>query len=84
MTLVGSVQSMIVLIIDDMIDTCGTIVMAAQTCMDNGAVEVWAIATHGVLSDPAIERIQACNSLKVARNVLVSSSFGSNTASNRA
>jgi ribose-phosphate pyrophosphokinase len=65
MTLVGSVQSMVVLIIDDMIDTCGTIVMAAQTCMDNGAVEVWAIATHGVLSDPAIERIQQCGSLKV-------------------
>jgi|JI10StandDraft_1071094.scaffolds.fasta_scaffold1050423_1 ribose-phosphate pyrophosphokinase len=32
--------------------------------MDNGATEVWAIATHGVLSDPAIERIAGCASLK--------------------
>jgi ribose-phosphate pyrophosphokinase len=39
--------------------------------MDNGAVEVWAIATHGVLSDPAIERIAACNSLKVIIVVVV-------------
>lgn len=62
MTLIGTVEGMIVLIIDDMIDTCGTIALAAQTCMDNGAVEVWAIATHGVLSDPALgnERYE-CN-----------------------
>ncbi len=71
MTLVGSVKGMVVLIIDDMIDTCGTIVMAATTCMENGAIEVWAIATHGVLSDPAIERIGSCESLRVSVLVLV-------------
>lgn len=64
MTLVGSVENSVVLLIDDMVDTCGTVVLAAETCMEGGAVEVWALATHGVLSDPAIDRIAACDALK--------------------
>lgn len=64
MTLVGTVQDMVVLLIDDMVDTCGTIVLAAQTCVDNGAREVWALAVHGVLSDPAPRRISECAALK--------------------
>jgi len=64
MTLVGSVDNMVVLLVDDMIDTCGTVVLASETCMAGGAVEVWAIATHGVLSDPAIQRISQSEALK--------------------
>jgi ribose-phosphate pyrophosphokinase len=42
---------------DDMIDTGGTIVSAAELLMERGAKEVWAMATHGVLSGPALERL---------------------------
>jgi ribose-phosphate pyrophosphokinase len=45
-------------LIDDMIDTAGTIVAAADILIDNGAAEVWAMATHGVLSGPAIDRLK--------------------------
>ncbi len=58
MGIVGDVKGKKVILIDDMIDTAGTIVNAAQALMDAGATEVYASATHGVLSDPAIERIQ--------------------------
>jgi ribose-phosphate pyrophosphokinase len=40
-----------------MIDTGGTIVSAAELLMERGAKEVWAMATHGVLSGPALERL---------------------------
>ena len=43
---------------DDMIDTGGTIVSAAELLLERGAKEVWAMATHGVLSGPAIERLE--------------------------
>jgi len=43
---------------DDMIDTGGTIVSAAELLVDRGATEVWAMATHGVLSGPAIDRLK--------------------------
>ena len=45
-------------LIDDMIDTAGTIVSAAEILKDTGAEEVWAMATHGLLSDPAIDRLK--------------------------
>jgi len=45
-------------VIDDMIDTAGTIVAAADILLEHGATEVWAMATHGVLSDPAIDRLK--------------------------
>ena len=48
-----------VLIIDDMIDTAGTTVSAANAAMEKGAKSVTAIATHGVLSGPAIERLKS-------------------------
>jgi len=44
--------------VDDIIDTAGSITEAAKILKKFGAVEVYAIATHGVLSDPAVERIQ--------------------------
>jgi ribose-phosphate pyrophosphokinase len=45
-------------LIDDMIDTAGTIVSAAEILMENGATDVWAMATHPVLSDPATDRLK--------------------------
>ena len=56
--LIGDLEGKDVLIIDDMIDTAGTTVTAAQAAMDKGAKSVTAAATHGVLSDPAIDRLK--------------------------
>ncbi len=63
--LIGKLENMDVLIIDDMIDTAGTLVNAAKAAIDKGAKSVTAIATHGVLSGPAIERIEKSNIKKV-------------------
>ena len=57
--LIGDLDNMDVLIIDDMIDTAGTTVGAANAAMEKGAKSVTAIATHGVLSGPAIERLKS-------------------------
>ena len=56
--LIGELDNKDVLIIDDMIDTAGTTVGAANAAMEKGAKSVTAIATHGVLSGPAIERLK--------------------------
>ena len=63
--LVGNLKNKKVLIIDDMIDTAGTICNAAEAAMDNGATSVTAIATHPVLSGPAIERLSNSKITKV-------------------
>ena len=63
--LVGNLKNKEVLIIDDMIDTAGTICNAARAAMDNGAISVTAIATHPVLSGPAIERLSNSKITKV-------------------
>lgn len=55
--LIGDVKGKFAVIIDDMIDTAGTLTQAAETIMKNGAVKVAAVATHPVLSGPAIQRI---------------------------
>jgi len=57
--LIGELDNKDVLIIDDMIDTAGTTVGAANAAMEKGAKSVTAIATHGVLSGPAIERLKS-------------------------
>ena len=54
----GDVDGRVCVLIDDMIDTGGTIVGAAELLAEKGAKEVFACTTHGVFSDPAIERIQ--------------------------
>ena len=59
--LIGELKGMDVLIIDDMIDTAGTIVNAAKEALDEGAKSVTVVATHGVLSGPAIERLKTAN-----------------------
>ena len=56
--LIGDLNGMDVLIIDDMIDTAGTTVNAAKAAVEKGATSVTAIATHGVLSGPAIDRLK--------------------------
>jgi ribose-phosphate pyrophosphokinase len=56
--MIGDLEGKDVLIIDDMIDTAGTTVSASQAAMDKGAKSVIAVATHGVLSDPAIDRLK--------------------------
>ncbi|MDD9725796.1 ribose-phosphate pyrophosphokinase [Roseovarius sp. SK2] len=57
MTVIGEVTDKICVIVDDMCDTAGTMCKAAQHLMDNGAREVHAYTTHGVMSGPAVERI---------------------------
>ncbi len=59
MNVVGDVEGKNCIILDDMIDTAGTICNAAQALIDLGAKSVYACATHAVLSGPAIERIEA-------------------------
>ena len=61
MHLIGDLKDKDVLIIDDMIDTAGTIVNAANEAKENGATSVTAIATHALLSVPAIDRINKSN-----------------------
>jgi ribose-phosphate pyrophosphokinase len=55
---VGDVEGRTCVLIDDMIDTAGTIVAAADLLAERGATEVWAMATHPVLSDPAVDRLK--------------------------
>jgi ribose-phosphate pyrophosphokinase len=55
---VGDVDGRTCVLIDDMIDTAGTIVAAAEQLIDHGAAEVFAACTHGVLSGPAIDRLK--------------------------
>lgn len=57
MNIIGDVKGKKCVLIDDMIDTAGTITLGAQALMDAGATVVYASATHAVLSGPAIERI---------------------------
>jgi ribose-phosphate diphosphokinase len=59
MTIIGDVTGKDVILVDDIVDTAGTICKAADLMMKNGARSVRAIASHAVLSDPATERIDA-------------------------
>jgi ribose-phosphate pyrophosphokinase len=59
---VGEVKDKTAVLVDDMIDTAGTLTAAAQTVLDEGAKRVLAVATHGVFSGPAYERLAAENS----------------------
>ena len=59
MTIIGDVEGKDVILVDDIVDTAGTICKAADLMMANGARSVRAAASHAVLSDPATERINA-------------------------
>ncbi|MFB4165054.1 ribose-phosphate diphosphokinase [Alteribacillus sp. JSM 102045] len=58
MNIVGNVEGKTAIIVDDIIDTAGTMTLAADALLEAGAKEVYACSTHPVLSGPAIERIQ--------------------------
>ena len=58
LNLIGSVRDHPVIIVDDEIDTAGSITQAAEVCLANGASEVYATAVHPVFSGPAIERLR--------------------------
>ena len=59
MNIIGDVKGKTCLMVDDMIDTAGTICQGAEALMKNGAKEVYACCTHGVFSGPAMDRITA-------------------------
>jgi ribose-phosphate pyrophosphokinase len=58
MSIIGDVKGKRCLMIDDMIDTAGTLCQGAQAIKDAGATEIYAGCTHAVLSGPAIERLK--------------------------
>ena len=57
MILVGNVSGKIAILVDDMADTCGTIVKAADKLLEAGATKIYAILTHGIFSGEALARI---------------------------
>ncbi|MCC9090565.1 MULTISPECIES: ribose-phosphate diphosphokinase [Bacillus] len=57
MNIIGNIEGKTAILIDDIIDTAGTITLAANALVENGATEVYACCTHPVLSGPAVERI---------------------------
>jgi len=59
MHIIGDVSGRDALLLDDMIDTAGTIAQGAKACVDYGARRVWTACTHAVLSGPALERLTA-------------------------
>ncbi|HET9017534.1 MAG TPA: ribose-phosphate pyrophosphokinase [Thermomicrobiaceae bacterium] len=58
LNLIGSVEGAEAVLVDDEIDTAGSITQAAQVCVERGATAVYAACTHAVLSGPAIERLE--------------------------
>ncbi|HEX2063462.1 MAG TPA: ribose-phosphate diphosphokinase, partial [Acidimicrobiales bacterium] len=54
----AAIQDRLCVLIDDMIDTAGTICAAADVLMEHGAREVWGMATHALFSDPAVDRLK--------------------------
>ena len=61
MILVGNVSGKIAILVDDMADTCGTIVKAADKLLEAGATKIYAILTHGIFSGEALTRINNSN-----------------------
>lgn len=58
MNIIGNIEGKTAILVDDMIDTAGTITIAADALVEQGAKEVYACCTHPILSGPAIERIR--------------------------
>ena len=71
MHIIGDVKGQHCLIVDDLIDTAGTLVKGAEALMEEGALSVTACATHAVLSGPAVERIES----SVVQEVVVTNSI---------
>lgn len=77
MNIVGDVSGKNVIIVDDMIDTAGTLVEAANTLKDKGALKIYAIATHGILSGPAEKRLKESQNIE---KVIVTDTVPANQA----
>lgn len=60
MTVIGDVKDKNVILVDDMVDTAGTITKAADLMLENGAKSVRALCSHAIMSDPATERVDNC------------------------
>lgn len=60
MTVIGDVKGKNVILVDDMVDTAGTITKAADLMLSEGAKSVRALASHAIMSDPATERVSEC------------------------
>lgn len=71
LNVIGDVQGKDAIIIDDIIDTAGTITKAAQAIRAKGAKEIYVCATHAVLSDPAVERLKG----NIIKEVVVTNSI---------
>ncbi len=68
MNIIGNIEGKTAILIDDIIDTAGTITLAANALVENGAKAVYACCTHPVLSGPAIERIQNSTNQGIGRD----------------
>src|SRR4051794_11896715 len=71
LNLIGSVEGCQVVIVDDEIDTAGSIIQAADVCLANGADEIFATCVHPVLSGPAVDRLRA----SAIREIVVTNSI---------
>lgn len=65
MTIIGDVQGKNVIIVDDMIDTGGTLIKASEVLKEKGAKEIWACATHGLFSNNSIEKLENSSFKKI-------------------
>jgi ribose-phosphate pyrophosphokinase len=65
MNIIGNVKNKVCILVDDIIDSGGTIVNAAKALKDRGAKEVYVYITHGVLSGEAVKKIQKSNIKKL-------------------
>lgn len=71
MNVIGDVRGKTCILYDDMVDTAGSLCNAAQALKDNGAIAVYACATHGVLSGPAFDRLEkSCIQELVVHNTI--------------
>ena len=82
MTVIGSVQDKICLIVDDICDTAGTLCKAVDLLMAHGAKEVHSYISHGVLSGPAVERVTKSNMKNLVITDTIDASDEVKTASN--
>jgi phosphoribosylpyrophosphate synthetase len=75
MVLVGDVRGKTAILVDDMADTCGTLVKAADVLISEGAKDAFAIVTHGILSGNAIEALNGSKLKKIVVTNTVSPSY---------
>ncbi len=72
--IIGEIDGKVAIMVDDMVDTAGTLTLGAQALIDQGATDVYAMCVHGILSDPAMERLEnsVINKLVITDSIQVS------------